>query len=319
MPPDDRWPAATFLSRAYPQKVVAAHGSDRAEIARLRERAELARERASLSAARAARYEGSAVIADPRRQQLHEGLRDLYLRAETSHRMSAELHDLIATRIEERDNRPAGPSALPVVMQVVAARLRVASVVVALSGKHQPMALTAASDATARRAHDLELVLAEGPATEAGRGSLVMAAGPVLLDRWPQYGPAAAELGIHGVCAAPLGTGDAVLGALCAYDATPATVRAGGATGIRMMADALTQLLLGVADPADPDGQVRILDYFDGSDAQSVIHQAAGMVSVQCGCGIDEALDLLAARAFASGSPVRDIAAGVLDGRVMLD
>src|SRR5215475_2440498 len=157
----------------------------------------MARDRARLSAARAARHDGSAAMADPWRQQLHERFGDVYRRAEASHRMTADLHELIATQMEQRDNRSAGRSALPVVMQVVAARLRASSAVVALSGEHQPLALTAASDATARRAHDLELVLAEGPATEAGRGSLVMAAGTVLLDRWPRYGPAAAELGIH--------------------------------------------------------------------------------------------------------------------------
>jgi len=284
----------------------------------LRRRAEMARERARLSASRAARHDGSAVTADPWQQQLHERFSDVYRRAEAGHRMTAELQDLIATQMEDRQNRSGGPSALPAVMQVVAARLRTSSAVVALSGEHQPMALTAASDATARRAHDLELVLAEGPATEAGHGSLVVAAGGVLLDRWPRYGPAAADLGIHGVSAAPLGTRDAVLGTLCAYDATPATVPAGAATAIRMMADALTQVLLGVADPADPDGQLRILDYLDGSDSQSVVHQAAGMVSVQCGCRIDDALDLLAARAFASGRPVRDIAQEVLDGGTVL-
>lgn len=299
--------------------MVAPDRGDRADIAILRRRAETERERARLSAARAARHDGSAVTADPWQQQWHERFRDVYRRAEASHRMSAELHELIATRMEDHDERAAAPSALPVLMKVVAARLRAASAVVALSGKHQPMALTAASDATARRAHDLELVVAEGPATEAGRGRpLVMAAGPVLLERWPRYGPAAAELGIHAVCAAPLGTRDAVVGALCAYDATPATVPARAAIAMRMMADALTQILLGVADPADPDGQLRIMDYLDGSDLHSVVHQAAGMVSVQCGCRIDDALDLLAARAFASGRPARDIALEVLDGRTVL-
>ena len=298
---------------------MAAAEGDRAHIAKLRQRAELARDRAQLSAARAARHDRSAATADAWQQQWHERLTEVYLRAEARHRMSAELHDLIATRMDEGQNRPTGPSALPVVMQVVAARLRAASAVVALSGRHQPVALTAASNAMARRAHDLELVLAEGPATEAGRGSVVMAAGPALLNRWPQYGPAAAELGILGVSAAPLGTRDAVVGALCAYDATPPTGRARAATAIRMMADALTQVLLGVVDPADPDGQLRILDYLDGSDFQSVVHQAAGMVSVQCGCQIDDALEVLAARAFAEGRPVRDIALEVLGGRTVLD
>ena len=48
------------------------------------------------------------------------------------------------------------------------------------------------------------------------------------------------------------------------------------------------------------------------------VHQAAGMVSVHCGCDVDAAEDLLAARAFAAGLPVEEIAAQVLRGETHL-
>lgn len=305
--------------QTYAQGVLAADGPVLDESATLRRRAGQARDRAALSGARAAYHDAVVVTADEERRRRHEQVRDLYRRVEASHRMSAELHDLLAARMEERNSRPGRGSALPAVMQVVAARLRASSAVAALSGRHMPAALVAASDATARRAHELELVMAEGPATEARRGSFVMAAGPVLIDRWPRYGPAVADLGIHAVCAAPLGPPDAVLGALCAYDreALPVPGQA-AATATRLMAGVLTQILLGVADPANSDGQLRILDHLDGSDWQAIVHQAAGMVSVQCDCGVDDALDLLAARAFAEARPVREIAVEIIHGTTVL-
>ena len=42
------------------------------------------------------------------------------------------------------------------------------------------------------------------------------------------------------------------------------------------------------------------------------------MISVHCGCDVDAAEDLLAARAFAVGVPVEEIAAQVLRGETRL-
>jgi hypothetical protein len=43
------------------------------------------------------------------------------------------------------------------------------------------------------------------------------------------------------------------------------------------------------------------LPRFGEADVAAVVHQAAGMVSQQCGCGIADALALLRARAFSAG------------------
>jgi hypothetical protein len=49
-----------------------------------------------------------------------------------------------------------------------------------------------------------------------------------------------------------------------------------------------------------------------------VVHQAAGMVSQECGCGPGDALALLRARAFADGRTAGEIAAAVLRGELRL-
>jgi hypothetical protein len=78
------------------------------------------------------------------------------------------------------------------------------------------------------------------------------------------------------------------------------------------MADTLTGILLGNSDIAGPDLKLGALGMLGDAGAQAVVHQAIGMISAQCGCGIEDAADLLAARAFADGWPVREIAEQVV-------
>ena len=49
------------------------------------------------------------------------------------------------------------------------------------------------------------------------------------------------------------------------------------------------------------------------------MHQATGYVSVRASVGIDEALLLLRARAYASGRPLLEVARDVLAGRLQLE
>jgi hypothetical protein len=74
-------------------------------------------------------------------------------------------------------------------------------------------------------------------------GTPAAAAGDDLIERWPRYGPAAAELGVYSVSAAPLAVPSARLGAVCAYDREPA-VRQSVVKITLEVAEALTQLLL---------------------------------------------------------------------------
>src|SRR5215469_5562396 len=186
----------------------------------LRERATLARERAARCAARASIHEAGLPTGEQSSQKWHEWMRNLFLRAMSQHLMSAEMHELLATRIEAwRSHTETGSG--PGLVEVIAAQLGTASALATLSGHHSLPAMVVASDRTARAAHDLELVMAEGPATEASGGALVTEVGTTLVDRWPHYGPAVAELGIQAVCAAPLGTSRVGIGALCAYEKVP--------------------------------------------------------------------------------------------------
>ena len=85
-----------------------------------------------------------------------------------------------------------------------------------------------------------------------------------------------------------------------------------------VIADALSLMLSQAGhDILSGDG-VPALPLFGEADFPAGVHQAAGMVSQQCGCGPSDALALLRARAFADGRTAEEIAAAVLRGELRL-
>jgi len=243
-------------------------------------------------------------------------MRDLLERTASRHLMSAEMHEMLAARMESW-LEGANIGGQPVLMAGIAAQLGTASAVATLGRQGRTPAMVATSDKTAQAAHDLEVIMGEGPAVDAANGTLVNAVGTTLLDQWPRYGPAVAELGIQAVCAAPLGPARTRIGTLCAYDRVPQAPQR-IATATKLMADALTQMVLGLSESAEPPTDLAVLGFLDLADSQSVVQQAIGMVSVQFGCQPEDAADLLAARAFAESTPLLEVARQVVSGEVRL-
>ncbi len=288
----------------------------RAEIRALRQRVTAGRRRAARAASLAVRHERQAARAPESLRALHARMRDLYRQIEARHLAAVRVTELHANRMESWLNGGRGQASRPVFMAAVASALGTPSAAATLRGQRHASVVAAASDATARAAHELEIVMAEGPAAEAAAaGTSIAVAGTALLDRWPHYGPALAELGVRAVTAAPLGPPGARLGALCGYAAEP-VLRDGTAAATDRMAVALTEMvLLDVYVPGSGHGGP-VLPVFGGDGYPAIIHQAAGMVSVQCDCGVDDAEDLLAARAFATSTPVEQIAVQVVRGEI---
>ena len=282
----------------------------RAHTTSIRRRAAKERERAAYCHARAARHETQAATGAESLRLMYQRLAALYRGARSRHLMAAEMHESLAVRMEVgRDGRADGTRSE--LMTAVADVLHSASAL-ATVGRPARAAIVAASDATAQACYDLEVVMAEGPAAFAARGVVVAAAGPELLERWPRYGPAAAELGIRAVSAAPLDLAGVKLGALCVLGRMGEVP---DAAAIGLMAEAVTRILVANTDIAGPGqdlGSVRLLGE---AGTQAVVHQAIGMISVQCGCDIDDAADLLAARAFADGRSLVEIAHQVVRGQ----
>ncbi len=290
----------------------------RAEIRALSQRVAAEKQRAARAASLVDKYEAQGALPPQSLWPLWARLRGLHQRIEDRHLAAARIMELHITRMESWLEFTGGAAPRPAFIAAVASALGTPSATATLRGLRHTTVAAASSDATARAAHELETIMAEGPATDAATtGACIAIAGPALLDRWPRYGCAVAGVGVRAVTAAPLGPPGTRLGALCAYGAEP-VIRDGAATATNRMAAGLTQMILGAARvPGFGRGGTFPLVF--GEDGyQAVVHQAAGMVSVQCDCGVDAAHDLLLARAFADGVPVEQVATRVVRGEITL-
>jgi hypothetical protein len=231
--------------------------------------------------------------------------------------VSAELQERYADHLSASLRHCGDVEQGSVFMAAVAAAIGMPSAAVILLGRQHGEAVAATSDATAQGAHDLEFVLGEGPVhLSISDGRRIEAAGADLRKNWPQYGPAVARLGVQAVVVAPLQP-PAHMGAVCAYGSRPA-ISEKVATAVGRIADALPLTLACATGGPQPGDGVPGLPLFGDAGFPAAIHQAAGMVAQQCGCGISDALALLRARAFASGRPAEQIAAAVLRGELRL-
>ncbi len=275
------------------------------------------RRRAARAAGIAASYEARSADRPEHLRALRVRMASLYRRTEERHRASAALHELHAARMTAWLNGERGQGLQPVFMSAVAAAIGVSSATATVRGRRPAAVVAASSDATARAAHDLEVTLGEGPAVAAvAERTLIRADGPFLAERWPLYGPAVEELGVHAVIGIPLQLSTACFGALCVYETEP-VIRDEVAAATGRIADVLTHTVLLPPEGLGFGGYPEPL-LFSEADYQAVVHQAAGVVAVRCGCGIDDAEALLRARAFADGQPVEDIARSVLRGETRL-
>ncbi|RSO37802.1 GAF domain-containing protein [Streptomyces sp. WAC 06725] len=271
-----------------------------AELARCR--AARARQRAEHATACAEQQE---ILAASVGGELHRHLADAYRRSAECHLSSARLQEAYAERMiawgGDETSRPR-------FMTCVAEACGTPSAALTLMNADHGQLSVAASDDPSRTAQDLEFVLGEGPAHDASvSGRLVAASGRTIERRWPAFGPALTSLGIREVLTAPLRTEGSCIGALAVFDpgAGPGT-----ADTLTVIADALTRTVL-LGPDADPE-------LYDGADHRDCVQQAAGMLSVQAGCRVQDALALIKARAFADGQAPDAVARRIIDGTLKL-
>jgi hypothetical protein len=171
---------------------------------------------------------------------------------------------------------------------------------------------------------DLQFTLGQGPGLDAAAGATVLV--PDLADaagRWPVFAPAAAALGVRAVFALPLRVGAISVGALLAHRGTAGALADGALADAFALADAVTVLLL----QRESGGTGR--DHWDGDGPQpgwarpatyrAQVHQATGMISVQLGVSLAEALVRLRAYAYADGRLIAEVAADVVARRLRFD
>ena len=176
----------------------------------------------------------------------------------------------------------------------------------------------AATDDTAQLLEDLQFTLNEGACMEAalsGRPVLV----PDLLhsaqvDRWPMFAAAVMERSpVRALFALPLQWGAVNLGVLDLYRLTPGALGDERLRDVISTADVAALMMLGLRTDPDHD-DVGWLDHAVAHRAE--VHQATGMVSVQMGVDVVEALALMRAHAFAHNRLLIDVARDVVGRRL---
>jgi len=141
-------------------------------------------------------------------------------------------------------------------------------------------------------------------------------------ERWPLFAHRALELEIAAVFAFPLSVGAIAVGTLDLYRRGPGPLTDAEIGAALLLADAVTLGVLrlyatgGETEYVQGDGE---LSWLPGQADYDEVHQATGMVMVQCGVGPEEALLRLRTRAFAVGTDLTTLAREVVSRRVRLD
>jgi hypothetical protein len=185
-----------------------------------------------------------------------------------------------------------------------------ASITLTYSG-HERVTLCSSGDTAARLA-DLQDVFGQGPswqAFESGEQQLWMSLDSSDGQPWPALAhEVRSGLGSVSICALPIRPDDAVLGVLTCHFAMGTEPLLEPAPA-QFLADAIGASLL-----RDPESTAA--DASGPWTAQAQVHQATGMVVAQLHIGLEDALALLRAHAFAADQSLAAIAESVVGGQL---
>jgi hypothetical protein len=174
------------------------------------------------------------------------------------------------------------------------------------------------SDEVSRLIEELQYTLGEGPCVDAYRQDRVVAepdlAAPVT-RRWLAFTPAVAA-GVRGVFGFPLRVGTVRLGALNLYRDRPGPLSGDQHADALVAADVAARWVLEAQAGASSGAVAEELEA--GADFHFVVHNAAGMVSVQEGISVTEALIRLRAFAFSNDRLLAEVAEDVVARRLRL-
>ena len=268
------------------------------DITRVLDLLDAERPRAALAAEVAARHEALAERSPLR--GVHLRMAAIHWQAARRHQLTVRLYEAAVLQYPVRD-APGGPDMDTALMLATSHLAGSDGAVMTLFDSQLTETMLLASCAAARRAHDLEIQVGEGPSFDATRtGQPAIASAAEIGRRWQFYESEVAPFGVTAVAAIPLRIGSACLGALTLFNPIPLRIdtltELGEALAYALLEDSL--------DHADADGRCRVR-----------VHEAAGRMSVRRGCSVADAMVLIRARAFAEGATVDAVAHDIVTGR----
>jgi len=175
------------------------------------------------------------------------------------------------------------------------------------------------TDAVSALIEELQFMLSEGPCIDAYTLEVPIAEPDLTnpIRHWPGFTPSAFEAGVRAVFSFPLQVSAVCVGALDLYRDHNGPLSDDQHADALVLAEVVTQSVLAMQAHALPGTLSSELTHV--TEGRSVVHQAAGMASVQLGVNVDDALVWLKAHAFANNLRVGELARDVVARRVRFD
>jgi len=193
-----------------------------------------------------------------------------------------------------------------------------AGIMIMVDGGHR--GTLGSSDAAMGVVEELQFTLGEGPCLDSyrlGRPILEPSLADPVTPRWPRFTPRAVKAGVEAIFGFPLQIGAIRLGALDIYLDRPGHLNDECLADALVMADVVTHEILELQAGAPPEALASELD--TAQNLRAVVHQASGMVAVQLGIPIVDALIRLRAHTYANKQRVNDVARDVVERRLFID
>jgi len=182
-----------------------------------------------------------------------------------------------------------------------------------------PSGSLCSSDDVSQLIEDLQYTLGEGPCVDAYRGDQFVTE-PDLADpqtrRWFAFTPPALQAGVRAVFGFPLRVGTVRLGALNLYRDRPGELSTDQHADALVLADLTARWVLDTQAGAASGVVAEQLEV--GADFHFAVHNAAGIVSVQEGISVTEALIRLRAFAYSHDRPLAGVAQDVITRKLRL-
>ncbi|QIK64934.1 ANTAR domain-containing protein [Nocardioides sp. HDW12B] len=239
------------------------------------------------------------------------------------HRDWDRLWRLVHTRTGECASRPLGlEQVLERICRVAVEDLVLSGAAVTLPPRPDSHVVAAASDDAARRLEQTQFDTGEGPTLDACRRRL-----PVLVpdltagheSRWPGFGQAASAAGVVAAYALPLRVGATLLGALTLYGAAVGPLPRPRMRTALVLAEIGVETLVDGSVVGEAGHDDALAPFRQAIDGQAHIYQAQGMVMVQLGVTLTEALARMRAHAYAHGLTLDALATAIVSKDIDLD
>ncbi len=167
---------------------------------------------------------------------------------------------------------------------------------------------------------ELQFTLGEGPCVDAHRDDRPVVEADLAnpdMPRWLGFTPPAVAAGARAVFGFPMRVGGVRLGALNLYRDRPGPMSDDQYADALVLAGVAAQAVVAMQANASPGALSTALE--EGATFRFVVHQASGMVAVQLGVSVGEALARLRAYAFGNDVLLTEVAEAIVARKLRLD